>query len=46
MLMDNYEDMNEFLVDLVKCANFEGWINNETLERALNYLEWVDWSGE
>lgn len=44
--MDDYNDMNEFLVELVKCANFEGWINNETREKALNYLEWVDWRGE
>lgn len=43
--MDNYDDMNEFLVDLVKCANFEGWISNETLAKALNYLEWIDHNG-
>lgn len=44
--MDNYDDMNEFLVDLVKCVHFEGWINDKTLKDALNYLEWVDHNGE
>lgn len=44
--MDNYDDMNEFLVDLVKCVYFEGWINHKTFEDALNYLEWVDHNGE